>query len=123
MTKEDKVKIAARLFYQDDNGYEDYRDAHIEFCSNCPSEEFINFATQDILKKEDGHKIFFNGEGHVATLRMSDGFFSPRTEMSEDEGEELEEKIMDEMDKIDLSFTEVEASVLALKNLGWVEAI
>lgn len=121
MDKEIKLKIAARLFFQDGNGYEDYRDAYTEFCAGAPSDKFLDFVISGILKKEDGHCYFVNNEGHVFSLRAKDGFFCPLTEPSEDEGLKIEEAVLAAMNVVPENISEPEAAKIALKQCGFIE--
>src|ERR1700677_2393162 len=100
VTTEDKLKIAARAFFTDNQDqYEDYHEALSEFISGSnQSETFIEFCVEPYIKPEDGHAVLVRDDAHVATVRMSDGLFTPRTEMSQGEGEKFEadyEKAMD----------------------------
>lgn len=123
MKIEDKIKICARLFFQEGNDYEDYREAYAEFCANKPSDKFLDFAIEPILKHKDSeHKLFMHKEsGHVATLRIKDGFFSPITEMTEDEGLETSEATLNEIDKIPETISDNKAQIMALENSGWIQ--
>jgi len=91
ITKEDKRRIAARLFFNDNKDqYEDYHEALSEFISGQnQSDDFIDFVVEPLLKGEPGHHLFTK-DGHVAKLRIEDDFFSPLTEMSEFDGESFE---------------------------------
>ena len=106
LTKEDKCRIVARNFYTDNpDQYEDYHEALTEFMSgnNC-SDTFIEFCVAPYLKPEDGCEIVMSDIGHVASVRLLDGFFNPRTEMTQDEGEAMEEafhKAADEYPDLD----------------------
>lgn len=116
VSAEDKRRICARLFFQDNQDqYEDYHEAAAEFLSgNNASDKFVDFTVEAIVRPEPGHMIFVRDDGHVASLRMEDGFFEPRTEMTEDEGEE-------NMEKFGQAFEDdPELEPLgALKAIGW----
>lgn len=113
ITREDKNRIAARLFFQDNSDqYEDYHEALTEFMSgNNTSEVFVDFCVKPMVQPEEGCAVVTNEIGHVATVRLSDGFFSPRTEMTQDEGEAIEEKFHEaadlhpDLDGLDLLLT------------------
>lgn len=91
MEKADKLKILARLFFQDnEDQYEDYRAAEIEFMTQTPSDSFIEFTLGHTLKPKEGHELVYSPVGHVAYVRDSDGFLEPVTEMSQEDGMELE---------------------------------
>lgn len=121
MDKETKLKIAARVFFEDGNDYEDYRDAYTEFCANQPTDQFLDFVVSGVLKKEDGHNYFVNDEGHVFSLRSKDGFFKPLTSPTEDEGLKIEEAVLAAMNVVPENISETEAAKIALKQCGFVE--
>jgi len=93
LTLEDKKRICARLFFTDnEDQYEDYHEALAEFMSGeNVTETFVDFAVQSAIQPEEGHDVYTNKGGHVATVRLDDGFFSFRTEMTDDEVEEARE--------------------------------
>lgn len=100
ISKQDKLKIMARLFFQDnEDQYEDFRDAEVEFMAHPPTDTFIDFCLEPLLKKEEGTSIVMNSQGHVASVRHSDGFFDPKTDMTVDEGEEMEGAFHEAADK------------------------
>lgn len=116
MKLDDKKRIAARLFYQDnEDQYEDYHEALCEFSSGQNmSDAFIDTVIKFNLEPESGHKFVMRDDGHVAKVRLSDWFFSPVTKFSEEEGDELVNKWeevlegKDEMDTFEI-----------LKLMGW----
>ena len=90
----DKRKIAARLFFSDNrDSYDDFQDALNEFTDGKnQTDAFIDTLVSPILKPVEEHILLMRYDGHVATLRLADNFFSPRTKMIEEEGEELKEQ-------------------------------
>jgi len=92
ITTEDKRKICARNFFNDNRDqYEDYHEAAAEFLSGQNvSDRFVDFAVEPYIKPQEGHYVLVGNDGHVATVRAEDGFFSPRTEMTREEGEAIE---------------------------------
>lgn len=101
MKKEDKLKILARLFFQDNqDDYEDFRAAEVEFMANQPTDMFIEFCLKPILsKKRDDNSLVMNSQGHVASVRHSDGYFEPLTEMTQDDGSEMEDAFHEASEK------------------------
>ena len=92
ITTEDKRRICARAFFQDNQDqYEDYHEAAAEMLSGSNvSDAFVDTVVEPFLRPEPGHVVVVNDKGHVATVREKDFFFSPRTEMTQDDGEEME---------------------------------
>lgn len=116
ITVEDKRRICARAFYQDNKDqYEDYHEALAEFMSGQNvSDSFIDTVVEPFVSPEPGHFVVVNDLGHVASVRDSDGFFSPRTEFTQDEGMSLEvefTKAMDEFPDLD--------GIPLLEKTGW----
>jgi hypothetical protein len=93
LTKEDRARIVARAFYEDNRDqYEDYRHALTEFMNQQnTSEEFMKFAVEPFVKPKEGHSIWVNDVGHVLAVRAEDGFVEPIFEMTDAEFEELQE--------------------------------
>lgn len=119
MRIEDQRKIVARNFFNDNrDSYEDYHEAETEFMSRDISETFIKLALEPYIKQESGHILFMRDDGHVASLRESDQFFSPRTEMTDEEGEELEESFEAAKEKYP-NYNEVQL----LESIGWRKII
>ncbi|MFV8250220.1 hypothetical protein [Bdellovibrio bacteriovorus] len=118
LTKALKLKVCARAFYQDaeEGVYEDFRAAEVEFMAKPPPDRFIDFVAGNFIAPVAGHKVFVSSDGHVARVRMSDGYFEPVTEMTEDEGETFEAKFMELLDS-DVTLEPLDA----LKKMGWVE--
>ncbi len=101
LTKEDKLKILARVFYIDnEDTYEDYRDALTEFMAKPPPDQFIDFSLQPYLKPaEEGCILLMTDSGHVASIRIKDGYFEPRTETTENEDLEIQAKFTETADQ------------------------
>lgn len=97
LTKEDKIKICARVFFADnfgtEEGYEDYHEALAEFSgSNAPNERFMDFTIEPYIKlPKEGERVFMSKDGQVGTVRMKDGFFTPRTPMLQTDVEKMEQ--------------------------------
>lgn len=112
---DDKRKIAARLFFVDNRDvYDCFQDALDEFKEGKQSDPFIDAVVAPVLSQVEGHVLLMSPDGHVATLRLSDYFFAPRTIMIEEEGDALEKQfklINDENPDDD----ELEL----LKKMGW----
>lgn len=116
ITKEDKARICARAFFQDNQDqYEDYHEALTEFTSgNNVSDSFIDFAVEHYLTPVPGYILVTNAVGHVVNIRDSDGFLEPVTEMSEEECEAMNEAFHEAADKY-ADLTEL----ALLEKIGW----
>ena len=101
ISQEDKLKIVARLFFQDNpDQYEDYHEALTEFMGQSkPSDAFINSCVEHVIKPQDGCAIVMSSVGHVASVRIDDGFFEPRTDMSDEECEAVEDRFQETADE------------------------
>lgn len=100
----DKRRIAARIFFQDnqggEDGYEDYHEALAEFISGeNQSDQFIEFVVKPYLKPKEGHTLIMRDDGHVASVRDEDGYFEPLTEMTQNEGEAFHEEYLKAADE------------------------
>jgi len=116
ITKEDKCRIVARNFFTDNpDQYEDYHEALAEFMSGLnTSDQFIDFAVERYIKPEKGFSLYMTDAGHVAAIRDADGFFQPRTEMTPEEVEELEEAFRKAAD----DFPDLDGFDL-IEKIGW----
>lgn len=92
LSKEDKCKIAARLFYDDNRDqYEDFHEAFVEFASGLNvSEAFLETVVSLNVKPRSGHRIVLGPNGALAAVREVDGFFEPISNMTHDEGAIME---------------------------------
>lgn len=95
LNMEEKRKIAARVFFQDNqNDYEDYHEAATEFLNpGNMSDQFVEFVVEPLTKPLEGYLLFTRDDGHVIRVRADDGFLEPVTEMTNDEGELLAEQL------------------------------
>ena len=88
LDKQSKIKIAARLFYQDDNDYSSYEEAVKEM--TLVDEFFLDSTINFVTAKNNGYrKLMRDIDGHVIQLRTSDDFLEPLTKMTESDGEEI----------------------------------
>lgn len=115
LTIEDKLKITARNFLNDNpDDYKDYHEALTEFMGkNRPSDSFIEVCVGPYLKPEDGVTLFTK-DGFVIGFKDDDGFVQYRTDFSENEAEKLQSEsqaIADENE--DMSGVDI------FKQLGW----
>lgn len=104
LTAEEKRKIVARFFFRDNpDEYEDFHEAHVEFASGQNvSDSFVDSVIEMNIKSEEGHSFVMNESGHVAKVRLTDGFFEPLTGMTEEEGSEVIETFHAAEGKYDL---------------------
>lgn len=114
---EDKIRIVARAFFQDNpNDYEDYHAALSEFMNReNTSDKFIEFGAEPFLKCKPGHVLVIREiDGHLATVRESDGYLEPVFEMTKDEGESM----MDSFHEASEKYPDLDGVPLLLKT-GW----
>lgn len=92
ITEEDKKRIVARAFYNDnEDQYEDFREALTEFMNGQnTSQKFIDFAVEPFIKPIEGHIRLVNDEGHVIAFREKDGYMDPNHSNIENEAEWVE---------------------------------
>lgn len=119
VSNQDKRAIVARNFFNDnkegEDAYEDYREALIEISNpENVNDTFIDFAVQPYLQRKEGCRLMMK-DGFVVSIREADGFLEPLTEMTQDEGEEIENAFQDIADK----FPNVESSFVLMQKLGW----
>lgn len=114
MDKDEKVKIAARLFFQnEDNDYESFEEAVSDMSK--VSEEFIEHVVSGVLQPDEGYRTVFNEDGHVARVRTSDSFFEPVTEMTVEYGMKLQA----EFEKAAEAHPEIKSAIVVLQASGW----
>jgi hypothetical protein len=123
LTKEDKLKILARNFYNDNtkevdskNGYKNYSEALSEFFKNSPSDSFIDSVLRNYIKQETGKKLFMNDEGFLITLRESDNFIEFVNVITEKDARKIQARSLAILNA-DPDISETEALSLA----GWRE--
>jgi hypothetical protein len=114
MELDDKLRIAARLFFEDRmDEYEDYNEALSELTGNV-SERFLDHAIEPFVRPQDGYRQLMNDVGHIITVNNETGHVSPVTLQSDEESEALEEAASELAEKHpDLSPVQI------MQKVGW----
>lgn len=116
MTLEAKIKVAARLFYQDNRDqYESYDQAVKEMRAHC-SEAFIDAVARGTAQPRPGHFVLYReSDGHVVAVRREDNYLTPVTQMTLDEGAKLEA----DYHKVRMANLDVRSVIVLLQKMDW----
>ena len=116
MTREQKNKIAARLFFQDNReDYDSYEQA-VKEASEHMSDSFVDTVVRGVTKPRKGYRILFReSDGHVVAVRTKDDFLQPITEMTTEDGAEIEKAFDALAEKNDACWS----SLVLLQHCGW----
>jgi hypothetical protein len=116
MEKEHKIKIAARLFFDDNQEeYENYEQS-VEGLRDA-SDEFLDHVVKNFYRNKPGHRSFYNPEdGHIISLRTSDDWLEPVTAMSKEYGDEIHEKFR----AASIQREDFVSTAVLLQDCGWI---
>lgn len=97
VSMEQKRKIVARNFFTENREqYKDYAEAREELSNDkILSDAFIDFAVEPYLRMIEGCDLITNDQGHVLSIRISDGFVEPITMITDEEIREMQDKYME----------------------------
>lgn len=114
LTQEQKVKIAARQFFEEDREQYDNFEQAVEELKKV-STQFIDTVIKFIPESVDsGYRLIFK-DGHVAAVNSSDGHLVPMTNASEKSYFEVLKQFQDMADKK----PECRNAIIILQELGW----
>lgn len=120
LSKEDRARICARLFYEDNReDYADYREALVEFITNKVTDSFMNTVIVQSVSYDKDYRFFVRDDGHVVKVRISDKFCSPVTRMDRQTGEKFEIEFDEKSDNLPEHLDEYDV----LKEMGWREIV
>lgn len=115
MNREDKIKIAARLFFADNNDYASYQEAVDEMTVNNLPDGFLDNCLEPITRHvEPGYRLLMNDVGHVISVNNDTGHVLPATQQSE-----IEADLYETAARAEAARDSSVSVVRLMQNVGW----